>query len=94
MDIWRKIGPEGEVESEACWSLVLDDAELASIMGRGDEGQGKAMLEVMKMTAALDSGFDGMIRGENFRMLYSPSVLMTAKDAVLCLDPASYLSAL
>ena len=39
--MWAEVGKSGQVERLACWDFILADAELASIMGKGNEAKGK-----------------------------------------------------
>ena len=89
--MWKVVGTKGQVERLACWDFILADAELASIMGKGNEAKGKAMLEMMKAVRALDTSGDGAIYDEEFQRLYLPSVLLAAEDAVNAGLNTSYL---
>ena len=40
--MWAEIGSSGQVERLACWGLILADAELAELVGKGDKAKGKA----------------------------------------------------
>ena len=81
IDMWKVVGTKGQVERLACWDFILADAELASIMGKGNEAKGKAMLEMMKAVRACDADGDGNIDGVEFQRLYLPSVLVAAEEA-------------
>ena len=91
IDMWKVVGTIGQVERLACWDFILADAELASIMGKGSEAKGKAMLESMKAMRALDKSGDGIIYTQEFQRLYLPSVLLAAEDAVRSGLDSTYL---
>jgi len=83
IDMWKAIGgPAGQVERLACWDLILADDELATLMGNGDKGKGKAMLEIMKAVRSLDMTGTGIIYEKKFQRLYLPSAILAAKEAI------------
>ena len=77
--IWREIGQVRKVNRLACWDILLADKELATLVGKGNEAKGKAMLEAMKSAKALDVSGDGSISQEEFNRLYDQAVLAAAE---------------
>ena len=72
----------------------MADAEVASIMGRGDALKGTVMLSEMKSAHALDVSGDGVLDFGEFARLYDPQVRANAESFVAStllsgLEPAS-----
>ena len=83
-----------------CWDLVLDDLELADVVGDGRKAKGRQLLLAMRALGVLsgpeggpEQSGGGVVSGKAFGRLCSPLALVQAEAAVASkMDPAALLN--
>ena len=73
-------GKDGKIERVECWSVLLKDVELATLLGESHADKGLEIMHAMKAAHALDYSKDGFITVDEFRRLYNPEVISSAKS--------------
>ena len=52
---------KGQAERLACWDYIMNDEEMAYLIGNSNVEKGKAMMNAMKEANALDISGDGQV---------------------------------